>query len=229
MASVELFARLTISLVVIGGLVLLARRLLVGRLATDRRGPGIEVLARRQIGQKSSLVLVRCGARTLLIGADAERLSLLGEGDDLNADLTAVTAVPSGDGRSSGDDPAIDLIRLERLAAPAGSPGALPALGPGRVDAADDADEPAGLSVDEVLADLGVASAPVERPEPVLDLDAATAHRAGTATRSTTLAEVEQLLQQSPSGARTHRPGPTPEPTRMSVIEALREVTVRKG
>lgn len=205
MASVELFGRLIVSLVVIGGLVLLARRALQGRFSLDRSAPGIEVLARRQLGPKVGLVLVRCGMQTLLLGTEGERITLLSSGDDLATGATA------GDARTPNDDVAIDLAGLEALAAPR-----RPAL------AAAPAADGATFSVDEVLGDL------VGTPSDRRDADRPTP----TGLRDTGRILEQMLGERSTertTGARMRQSGPRSAPTRMSVIEALREVTVRKG
>ncbi len=173
MASAELFVRLLVSLVVIGGVVLLLRRALDRSPLGSTGGARIEVLARRALGRQSSLVLVQCGGRTLLLSADNERTTLLAEGHDLG--LTP--------------DEALDLDRLPAARRPAA------ALGAGGDDI---------ISVDEILGDLDVD------PEPDGD-------------------PVEALLALSTTGARTRQSGPESAPARMSVIQALREATVRKG
>ncbi|MGH1504200.1 MAG: FliO/MopB family protein [Acidimicrobiales bacterium] len=181
MASLELFVRLLVSLVVIGGIILLLRRFIDRAPIGPGGGARIEVLARRALGRQSSLLLVQCGGRTMLLGADNDRTTLLAEGPDLAL---------------APDEVTLDLAQLSTVRRPAAA-----ALGPGATDDI--------ISVDEILGDLDAGSEP-----------AATGSDGDP---------VEALLALSTTGARTRQSGPRSAPARMSVIQALREATVRKG
>ncbi len=54
----------------------------VGRLTTKKNGASIEVLSRKSLGQHVSLLVVRAGERTLLVGQSSQQMTLLTELDD---------------------------------------------------------------------------------------------------------------------------------------------------
>ena len=114
MASVPaLLARLTVSLAVVLGLMVLVARVLRSRtsLGTARgRVAPIEVLARQGFGRSASVALVRAGGRALVIGVTDTHVTLLAEADP--EALVAGTPSPG----TSGDGPP----GAHRTALPAG-------------------------------------------------------------------------------------------------------------
>ncbi len=54
----------------------------MGRLTTKKNGSSIEVLSRKSLGQHVSLLVVRAGERTLLVGQSSQQMTLLTELDD---------------------------------------------------------------------------------------------------------------------------------------------------
>jgi flagellar biogenesis protein FliO len=53
-----------------------------GRLGAKKSGASIEVLSRKSLGQHVSLLVVRAGERTLLVGQSSQQMTLLTELDD---------------------------------------------------------------------------------------------------------------------------------------------------
>jgi flagellar biogenesis protein FliO len=52
------------------------------RLGTKKSGAAIEVLSRKSLGQHTTLLVVRAGERTLLVGQSAQQMTLLTELDE---------------------------------------------------------------------------------------------------------------------------------------------------
>ncbi len=98
-STIELLIRMTVSLAVIGGLLLVIQRVgrkRLGGLGRSATAP-IEVTSRKQLSRTSSIALVRVGERNILIGVTDTGVSLIAEGDDLsNHPLAPSTSSSSG-------------------------------------------------------------------------------------------------------------------------------------
>ena len=106
-STIELVARMTGSLLVIGGLLWVVQRVGKNRLGGLGRSASspLQVTSRKQLGRTSSVALVQAGQRNILIGITETSISLLAEGDDLVADLV-------GEGDSPTTSPAWSRMRL---------------------------------------------------------------------------------------------------------------------
>lgn len=62
----------------------------LARLGTKKSGASIEVLSRKSLGQHVSLLVVRAGERTLLVGQSAQQMTLLTELDSTDWDTETV-------------------------------------------------------------------------------------------------------------------------------------------
>jgi flagellar biogenesis protein FliO len=63
------------------------------RMGAKKNGASIEVLSRKSLGQHVSLLVVRAGERTLLVGQSSQQMTLLTELDE--ADWAGPTTEPS--------------------------------------------------------------------------------------------------------------------------------------
>jgi flagellar biogenesis protein FliO len=102
-STAELLLRMVVALALMGGMLWG-----VVRVARSRRGSSLlgvvagsrvehlEVVARRQLSRSSSVALVRCGPRVLLLGVADTGLQVLAEGDELGepAPVPTVRADP---------------------------------------------------------------------------------------------------------------------------------------
>jgi flagellar biogenesis protein FliO len=79
-----------IGLLVVMGRVAQRRQGGMGRIGAKKSGSSIEVLSRKSLGQHVSLLVVRAGERTLLVGQSAQQMTLLTELDE--ADWDSATA-----------------------------------------------------------------------------------------------------------------------------------------
>lgn len=68
-----------IGLLIAMGRVAKSRQGAAPRLASKKSGTAIEVLSRKSLGQHMSLLVVRAGERTLLVGQSAQQMTLLTE------------------------------------------------------------------------------------------------------------------------------------------------------
>jgi len=119
-STLELFARLIMSLAVVIGLMWVAANVLrkrgfsgvAGRRAV--RGPQVELLARRPLGRNASIAVVRVGERSLVVGVTDHQVTKLGEVEfediDLNEDATW-TAPSGGNSPASAWKTMLDQMR----------------------------------------------------------------------------------------------------------------------
>ncbi|MGA7835167.1 MAG: flagellar biosynthetic protein FliO [Acidimicrobiales bacterium] len=82
-----------IGLLVVMGRVAQRRPGGIGRTATKKSGGSVEVLSRKSLGQHVSLIVVRAGARTLLVGQSSQQMTLLTELDTAEWEAGASPAV----------------------------------------------------------------------------------------------------------------------------------------
>jgi flagellar biogenesis protein FliO len=82
-----------IGLLVAMGRVAQRRQGAPGRIGAKKRGASIEVLSRKSLGQHVSLLVVRAGERTLLVGQSSQQMTLLTELDE--AEWGSTTPEPS--------------------------------------------------------------------------------------------------------------------------------------
>ncbi|HWH01295.1 MAG TPA: flagellar biosynthetic protein FliO, partial [Pilimelia sp.] len=93
----ELLLRITVSLLVVFGLMWGLARLARRPLGGGRGGSALAVLARQQLGRSSAVAVVRVVDRALVLGVTDNQITLLGE-----ADLAAVQAVTGAPGARRG-------------------------------------------------------------------------------------------------------------------------------
>jgi flagellar biogenesis protein FliO len=82
-----------IGLLVAMGRVAQRRQGAPGRIGAKKSGASIEVLSRKSLGQHVSLLVVRAGERTLLVGQSSQQMTLLTELDE--AEWGSTTPEPS--------------------------------------------------------------------------------------------------------------------------------------
>jgi flagellar biogenesis protein FliO len=78
-----------IGLLVALGRVAQRRQGALGRVGAKKHGASIEVLSRKSLGQHVSLLVVRAGERTLLVGQSSQQMTLLTELDATEWESTA--------------------------------------------------------------------------------------------------------------------------------------------
>src|ERR1700722_7089262 len=78
-----------IGLLVALGRVAQRRQGALGRVGAKKHGASIEVLSRKSLGQHVSLLVVRAGERTLLMGQSSQQMTLLTELDATEWESTA--------------------------------------------------------------------------------------------------------------------------------------------
>lgn len=66
----------------------------LGRVGAKKGGASIEVLSRKSLGQHVSLLVVRAGERTLLVGQSAQQMTLLTELDASEWDVERASTSP---------------------------------------------------------------------------------------------------------------------------------------
>jgi flagellar protein FliO/FliZ len=84
-STAELTLRMVVSLAFMGGVVLVAMKLVRGRLRLGAGRHGITVHSRQQLTKASSVAVIRAGERFFLVGVSDQSVTLLAEGDDLAA------------------------------------------------------------------------------------------------------------------------------------------------
>lgn len=129
-STIGMFARLLFSLAIVIGLMWVAANQLKKRGyggTGGRRGPGVqlEVLARRSMGRNSSIVVVRVGDRSMLVGVTDHQINKLDDVDideiDLeSANWTATPALPapasaSSSSANNGEHPSAWKMMLEQM------------------------------------------------------------------------------------------------------------------
>jgi flagellar biosynthetic protein FliO len=132
-STIGMFARLLFSLAIVIGLMWVAATQLkkrgYGGFGGVRRGPGVQVelLARRSMGRNSSIVVVRVGDRSMLVGVTDHQINKLDDVDISEIDLesanwTATPALPAPASASSssahnGEHPSAWKTMLEQMRA----------------------------------------------------------------------------------------------------------------
>lgn len=99
----ELFARLFVALSIVIGLMIVCARVLKKRgidLTTgSRRGNGprpvVDVIARRGLSRNASVVVVRAGGKTLVLGVTDQQITMLAEADPIVLDEPLVAEYPN--------------------------------------------------------------------------------------------------------------------------------------
>jgi flagellar biosynthetic protein FliO len=93
-STLMLFVRLIMSLGVVIGLMWIAanvlrKRGIAGTTSAKRsaRGPEVELVARKPLGRNASIVVVRVGDRSMLVGVTDQRVTNLGDVDFADVEL----------------------------------------------------------------------------------------------------------------------------------------------
>ena len=110
-STLILFVRLILSLAVVIGLMWVAANVLRKRGFSGvagrhlKRGPEIELIARRPLGRNASIAVVRIGDRSLVVGVTDHQVTNLGEYEmtEIELDEGNTWTVPSG---ANGNSPA---------------------------------------------------------------------------------------------------------------------------
>jgi flagellar biosynthetic protein FliO len=110
-STLILFVRLILSLTVVIGLMWVAANVLRKRGFTGvasrhaKRGPEVELIARRPLGRNASIAVVRVGDRSLIVGVTDHQVTNLGDFEmtEIELDEGNTWTVPSG---ASGSSPA---------------------------------------------------------------------------------------------------------------------------
>jgi flagellar biosynthetic protein FliO len=131
-STLAMFARLVFSLAIVIGLMWVAANQLKKRGyggvgGTRRPGAGVQVelLARRSMGRNSSIVVVRVGDRSMVVGVTDHQINNLGDIDIAEIDLesanwTATPALPapasaSSSSANSGPQPSAWKTMLDQM------------------------------------------------------------------------------------------------------------------
>ena len=196
MLLVRLGLSLGLVLALVGAITWVLRRRGLLRPANRGTDGRLEVLDRKSLGKRSSLVVARVGGTAVLVGVTDTHISVLSEAPGLDAAWL-----------DTADDAA-----------------------PAQVEAAVDADAASDTAlIDTALIDTASETvsttergdtAPIATPSVGIDLTALEAAVAATA-RPTTGARR--------TGPRGDSPSELTTPTRMSLVETLRELTVRRS
>ena len=93
-STLGLFVRLIMSLGVVIGLMWIAANVLrkrgiagTGPARKGSRGPEVELVARKPLGRNASIVVVRVGDRSMLVGVTDQRVTNLGDVDFADVEL----------------------------------------------------------------------------------------------------------------------------------------------
>lgn len=104
-STIELFARLAVSLAVVIGLMVGLSALLRRRgmpMGTRRAAPvaRVDILARRALGRNASIAVVRAGGKSMVLGVTEASITMLAEAEideiDLETTETQWTGLPAG-------------------------------------------------------------------------------------------------------------------------------------
>lgn len=244
-STIELLARMTGSLLVIGGLLWLVQRIGRRRMGNFGRSAvaAIEITSRKQLTKSSSIALVRAGERHLLIGVSDSGVSLLAEGDDLaieptSADIEAGASSGSTSSARSALPSVLTFVRGlgEKVATARQKPAA---------KMTPSASTNSGSAIPDVTALTSNEPAAHDLRNSVRNIDA---HRMtfpgssshDTASNSTTSNSTtsddtisddtisDNTTSSSDAARKPHHEGRDSTHSRTSALDALREMTVRR-
>lgn len=94
-STTMLLLRVGMSLAIVFALIWVAARVARrrGRVGTKVDGPQIELVERRNLGKRTSVVLLRVGGKALLVGSTDQQVSLLSEAPHLDTRDDEITVV----------------------------------------------------------------------------------------------------------------------------------------